>query len=286
LKLQITPYANAANFAKFVQISIPSGTGYELASSSAAQVSIEPLAPQLSIEAVQPTAVKGDSIAGQFLISRGGAIDRSVLARLTISGTAANGIDYTLVSSTVSFAANQTYAFVEIAPKSTATLSGGMEFVQLTIKPDAGYKIMGQSTAHVFIVDQLYDLTTWQQRFFSGSTSGKWAFANEDSGHKGIKNIFRYAYGLDPNEPQNSKGLPIFKMVDGHLTVSFKQPAAVTDVDYVVQTSADLQAWQTVSVEQFFPAYVTNDVETVYFRSTEAVKDTPKSFMRVLVSPQ
>jgi hypothetical protein len=286
LKLQITPYANAATFAKTVQISIPSGTGYELASSSAAMLSIEPLAPQLSIEAIQPTAVKGDSFAGQFLISRGGAIDRSVLAKLTISGTAANGIDYTLVSSTVSFAANQTYAFVEIAPKSTATLANGMEFVQLTIKPDASYKIMGQSTAHVLIVDQLYDLTTWQQRFFSGSASDKWAFANEDSGHKGIKNIFRYAFGLDPNAPENSKGLPVFKMVDDHLTVSFKQPASVTDVEYDVQTSEDLQTWRTINVEQFFPADATNDVETVYFRSTDSVKSTPKSFMRVLVVPQ
>lgn len=286
VKLEINPYVSNSSFAKVVQISVLSGTGYELASASSAQVVIEPFAPQLSIEAIQPTAVKGDSVPGQFMISRSGAMDRGVIAKLAISGTAANGIDYTLVSSTVTFGVGQTFAIVEIVPKSTATLSGGMEFVQLTIQPDANYKIIGQSAARVLIVDQLWDLTTWRQRYFSGSTGDKWAFANDDTGHTGIKNIFRYAFGLDPNAPQDSSGLPVFKMVDDHLTVSFKRPASVTDVNYIVQTSDDLETWQTVNVEQFFPPDATNDVETVYFRSTDSVKATPKSFMRVLVAPQ
>ncbi len=287
MKLRVNPYATSTTVTKIVQISIPTGTNYEAGASSVAQVSIEPLAPQLSIEAIQPTAVKSDLFAGQFLISRGGAIDRSVLVRLTISGTAANGIDYVLVSSNLSFSANQTYAFVTVTPKATATLANGMEFVQLTIKPDATYKIMGQSVARVLIVDQLFDLAGWQQRYFSGSTSDKLIFANEDSGNKGIKNIFRYAFGLNPTAPQNSKGLPLFQVLDDRLTVSFKQPASVTDIQYLVEISNDLGIWNsTDGTEQFFPPLGTNDVETVYFRSKQSVKATPKSFMRVLVVPQ
>jgi hypothetical protein len=283
LKIQINPYPNSVTVAKVAQFTVISGTGYEVGSPSTAQVSIEPLMPQIAVEAVQPTAVKSDLTPGEFLVTRGGATDRSVLVRVTISGTAANGVDYALISSNIAFTAGQTFAFVDITPKSTAVLNNGMEYVQLTVKTDATYKVMSPSVARVFIVDQLYDLSSWQQKYFSGSAEDKFAFANDDSGHTGIKNIFRYAFGLNATAPQNSKGLPVVQIIDGHLAVSFKEPTSVTDIQNIVQVSDDLKTWRSDdSIEQFFPTNTT-DVETVYYRNKETVQDAPETFMRVQV---
>ena len=65
VNLQINPYANSVLVTQVVQAVVIAGTGYDVGSSNLAQVTIEPLAPQITIEAVEPVAVKGDQIPGR-----------------------------------------------------------------------------------------------------------------------------------------------------------------------------------------------------------------------------
>ena len=289
VNLPVNPYLNTATVSAIAQITVASGSDYELDSSATAQVSIEPLLPQITIEAVEPDATRADLTPGTFLVSRNGVFDRSVLVRLIIGGTASSSTDYTGVSTLVNLVPNQTTALISIAPKATANLAGGPKYVQIAIKPDASNKVMNPSVDRVIILDQLFTRDSWQTRYFPGSAEAWAAFAGRDPGNTGIQNLYRYAYGLNPTNPAPADGIPFYQVMNGHLSVTFRRPLAVTDFDYIVPVSDDLVHWSSLSndVESFMPSGAdTNNLEFVSFRSTTAVNGTPKQFMRVLLQPR
>lgn len=283
----INPYTTAALVTNVVQLGVLAGAGYDVGSPAVAQVTIEPLMPQISVTAIEPIAVKSDGTAGTFLVSRAGSLTPSVFVRLTITGTAVNGVDYNSISTFVNLAPQQTTALITVVPKSTAVLTNGDKFVQITVKSDTTYKTVAPSSDRVFIVDQMLDLAAWQQKYFPGSTDDSSVFANQDSGNTGIRNIFRYAFGLNPQSPQTSTGRPAFQIIDGHLCVSYRQPASVTDINYSVEVSDDLVSWNAGRVEPITIAAYTNDAEIVSWRATNVISgDAPKLFMRVHVQQQ
>lgn len=289
LILPVNPYPNGASVTQIVQVAVAAGTGYSLGSPASAQVTIEPLLPQITIEAIEPDAVKSDLTPGTFLVSRTGIYDRSVTVRLTISGTASSSTDYNSISTALILNPNVTAALISVVPKSTANLTGGPKYVQIAIKADPTYKVMTPSADRVFIVDQMFTHDSWQARYFSSSTESWSTFAYRDTGNAGIQNLYRYAYGLNPTSPSPTNGLPAYQILNGHLCVSFRRPLTVTDYDYVVEVSDDLANWSALptDVETFTPANAnTNDVETVSFRSKAAVTGTPKQFMRVVLQPR
>src|SRR6201999_969197 len=107
----------------------------------------------------------------------------------------------------------------------------------------------------------LMTLAQWQQNNFPASTNNWLVFAAQDTGNTGIKNIYRYAFGLNPQNPQSSKGLPSYQIVNNHLVVTYKQPASVSDIEYIVEVSDDLITWRSSSldVEPVVPSLNTND---------------------------
>jgi hypothetical protein len=287
LTLSVNPYFNSAVFTQFVQIAVLSGAGYDLGSTPVAQVSIEPLLPQISIQAISAIASRLDQSAGLFLVSRGGLINNSVLVSLSIGGTAPSG-DYNSIPPFLNFAPQQTTALISVTPKPTAVLARGPETVQVTIQPSASYKLLGPFTDRIFLVDQLLSFSSWQKKYFPDSTEPAIQFAGEDSGHAGVRNVFRYAYGLNPMAPNDPSRFPAPLLADGYLALSFKRPPAITDINYLVEISDDLVNWRATSadVQQFFPPASSNDVETVFFRSLSTVNQKPSQFMRVRVQLQ
>ena len=289
VNVALNPYLNSSVFSSVAQVAVAVGTGYEIGAAASAQVSIEPMLPQITIEAIEPTAIRTDLTPGTFLVSRAGIFDRSVLVRLTIGGTASAGSDYSAVSSFVNLSPYQTTALISIAPKATASVTNAPKFVSISIKADVSYKAMNPSTDRVFIVDQLFTHDSWQARYFPGAAESWAAFANRDTGNTGIKNLYRYAYGLNATNPVPTNGIPFYQIVNGHLSVTFRRPLAVTDFDYIVQVSDDLVHWSSLAndVEPFTPSNAnTNDAESVSFRGKAAVEVTPKQFMRVLLQPR
>ena len=289
VNLPVNPYLNSSMFSSVAQVAVAAGTGYEIGSPASAQVTIEPLLPQITIEAIEPNAIKSDLTPGTFLVSRAGIFDRSVLVRLTIGGTASTSSDYTAVSTFVNLSPYQTTALIAINPKATANVTGAPRFVSIAIKADASYKAMNPSVDRVFIVDQMFTRDSWQARYFPGSTEAWAAFANRDTGNTGIKNLNRYAFGLSATNPVVTNGIPFYQILNDHLSVTFRRPLAVTDLDYIVQVSDDLVNWSSLAndLEPFTPPNAnTNDVESISFRSKAAVTGTPKQFMRVLLQPR
>jgi hypothetical protein len=92
---------------------------------------------------------------------------------------------------------------------------------------------------------------------------------------------------LNAQSPQNSNGRPLFQLIDGHLCVSYREPASVTDINYSVEVSDDLVTWSAGRVEPIIISAFTNDAEIVSFRATNVISaGAPKQFMRVHVQQQ
>ncbi len=288
-QLPVNPYGTIMGGTRIAQVSVLSGATYDLGAALTASVTIEDLLPQITIEALSPPiAIKNDLTPAYFLISRGGIINQSVLVRLNVGGTATRGSDYDGVPSFVNFNSGDTSSLITVLPKAGGALSNGVEYVQLSIQTNAAYKVLAPSVARVSIIDQMLNFSLWQQRYFPGSSETWSSFAWADAGNTGIRNVYRYAFGLNPQTPSASLGIPAYRILDGHLSVSFRRPMAVSDVEYVVEVSDDLVQWRSsgYDVEAFYPSSSTNDLETVWFRSKNPVSQTPWQFMRVrLVTP-
>lgn len=283
----VTPIVDAlTENAEIVEAVIQAGSGYVVGSSDRAVVTIEDLAVQLRIEAIEPVAVVAGLRAGAFLITRSGLTDRSVLVRLDVTGTAASTTDYEGLPPYITLAANQTTAVISVLPKSTAELTDGTEFVQLGIRSDAAYVVVEPGQSRVIMVDERTTLAEWRQRNFPALIGTLSDFSGADPSRLGIRNLQRYAFGLDPVNPRDTNGIPSFRIQGGRLTVDFRQPAAVQDVLYVVEVSDDLVRWDSG------PAYVDPvarpagnvEADRVSFQAKRPANDPRPCFMRVRVT--
>ena len=268
-----------------VEAVLLAGTGYVLGSADRAVVTIEDLAVNLRIEAIEPVAVVSGNRWGAFLITRTGLTDRSVVVRLDVKGTAANFTDYEGIPPFITLAANQTSTVIGVVPKSTAVLTDGSEYVQLGIRQDASYFVVSPAEARVVIINERTSLAEWRQRNFPTASGTLADFSRGDTGGLGILHLQRYAFGLDAANPKSSKGMPAFRVRDGKLTVDFRRPAWVPDVQYVVEISENLLQWQSSSnvVESAALPAGTTEADMVSFQAKRPANDSRPYFMRVRV---
>jgi len=265
-----------------VDLAVLAGPGYELGSNLTARVTIEDLAPQIAIETLDPTAVKSDLTPGVLLVSRSGVLDRSVLVRLDISGTA-SPTDYQGVPAFINLQAGQATALITVTPRPTAIITGCAEFVQVAIRPDTTYKVGQPSEARVTLVEEMFTFPAWRERFFAGVPGDLPTFASGDIGSTGIQHFKRYAFGLDPHAPVTSTGRPFFQLSDGHLSVQFRRPASVADVQYAIEVSEDLVTWHAGEnyVKPFTSPELANQPETAAYRVERSINEGRTMFMRV-----
>lgn len=283
LTIQIQPNVDAiTELNEVVDLSVLAGAGYELGSNVTARVTIEDLAPQIAIETLEPTAIKSDLTPGVFLVTRSGVLDRSVLVRLNISGTA-SPTDYQGVPTFINLLAGQATAFITVIPRPTAIITGGAEFVQVSIRPDSTYKVGQPSEARVTLVEEMFTFPTWRERFFAGVPGDLSTFAASDTGATGIPHFKRYAFGLDPHAPATSPGRPFFQLADNHLTVQFRRPASVRDVQYAIEVSEDLVTWHAGDsyVKPLTSPELANQPETAAYRVERPISQTRTMFLRV-----
>lgn len=286
MKVEITPYIDAlTELSEVVEIILQPGADYEIGTASRAQVTLLDLMPVITIEALEPLAVKSEMSAGLFLVTRRDVNDRSVLVRLNVGGSASTASDYQSISGFVNLQPWQTSALIPVTLKSTAAFANGVEFVEISLRPDSTYRVGSPATARVMLVDERLTFADWRERNFAGSNGDIFVFANQDFGQTGIRHIARYAFGLDPIAPQHSTGGPAFQIRDDHLTVSFRRPVARNDVRHIVEVSDDLVTWY--SGENFWTEFAVpehaGNPEMVSFRATQSVSEHAKFFMRVRV---
>jgi hypothetical protein len=285
LVIPIVPYVDAiTELSEVVDIAILPGTHYELGTPSTARVTIEDLAPQVSIEALEGFAVKESQTPGMFLVSRSGVLDRSVLVRLEISGTAVNGVDYMRINTFLNLTAGQTSELLQIIPSLSASLPQGGKSVRVSIKPDPTYKIGHPAAARILLVEELLRLARWRERHFATFAGTLEAFAAADPGNFGIPNLHRYAFGLDPLNPARAR-LPKAVIRDGYLTMDVWRNLQASDIDFAIEVSSDMVSWNhsPAWIEEISPSEHVNDPSVLSYRALPAMGEEQKLFIKVRI---
>ncbi|MBI2929817.1 MAG: hypothetical protein HYY24_29510 [Verrucomicrobia bacterium] len=284
-KLTVSPFADSqAEPPETVEAVLQPADGYEVGLYSRAAVTIEDLMAVVSIETLDPLALKDPLTPAVFLISRSGLVDRSVLVRLDIAGSAVNGADYQSVLRFVNLAPGQTTALIQIVPNTSANFENGAASVEIALTPDATYKLGAGVRAGAALIERRASFAAWRAREFPNATGSLAAFATEDAGGHGVPNLLRYAFGLDAKSPDRSR-LPKWAVRDGHLTIDFRRRLDATDLDYLVEVSEDLAAWDgsAAKLERLALAEHRGVPGAVAYRALPAIKDKAKLFMRVRV---
>jgi len=263
-----------------VFLSLLADSNYDLGSQFTAQVMIHDPVPVLTIETEQAVASVAGPLPGSFLLSRTSALDRSVLVRFTITGSATNGIDYDAVLTTITLGAGETHRLIPIQPKAGASLSGGAEVVRLTLRVDGSYRIGHSAAAEVTLVPQLDDLGSWAARHFPGLEDP----AAADPGGFGTPLLMRYALRLDPASPAHGKSLR-YSVVNGFPTIEFDVQPGDPNLSYVPEVGIGGGDWKSgpANLVQVLPASGYGNPWKKVFRSKLAIKDAPMQLLRVRV---
>ena len=245
LFIAVSPFADSqAEPVESVAMTVLPGEGYEVAAGAqGSRVQIADLPVVIALETLEPVATVEPPLPGVLLVRRSTVLDRSVLVRLEIRGSAAAGVDYLGLPRFVNLAAGQTTALLEVTPRGGASLSGRAPTVEVRVLPDDTYRVESGARGEVTLLSQRVNLAGWRAAAFPGAAGGLEAFAREDPGHLGLSMLQRYAFGMDPRAPELDRR-PRVSVRDGHLTLDYWRRAGATDVEYCVETSRDLRTWE------------------------------------------
>lgn len=240
--LVVTPYDDQLTeaVAEVVVLTVTDGVGYVVGSPSQATVTIEDLRMLVELEVLEPIAVKGTLTPGLIAIHRHDVIGQSVLVRLAVAGTATRGKDYVSFSTNVVLGINETVVLLPITPLATATLAGGAETVDVSLRSSPDYLVTGPAVARVAIIEREDTFDAWVEREFADQPEPLDLFATRDSGDTGLTHFQRYAFGLDPHAPATD-GLPRPFLHQGRLAVSFRRPLGRYDLAYRIVGMTNLR---------------------------------------------
>lgn len=111
----------------------------------------------------------------------------------------------------------------------------------------------------------------------------------DDPGGAGIPNWHRYAFGLDPLQPDRDelpmpaiRPLLIEETVEDYLTIALLQSVEIRDLIYRPEVSDDLVEWKSIADPKFIlGAIVDGDWRLVTYRDRQPITDAEKRFLRV-----
>ncbi len=287
-RIAIEPYAdNQAEPAETVELSVEPGDGYEMAPAARAVVTIADLLPVVRIEAVEALATFRPVTAGAFLVTRDTVVDRSLLVRLDFRGNGVNGADYQSVSRFLNLAPGQTTALISIQPTAAAASAETAKSVRVALVADAAYLVAAGGQAEVLLVPERMNFATWRGRYFASTPGTAAAFGAADTGGTGISNARRYAFGMDPLQPDRAR-LPKAVMRDGHLTLDVWRRPGAEDLEFVAEVSTDLVSWSGSpdQVERVVLPEHGGNPEIITFRAVTAREAGPLFMnLRVVLRP-
>jgi hypothetical protein len=140
-----------------VVLSLVSGPGYTVVQPNNATVTIRDDEPGVSVVARDAVAYEGGGNSAAFTLMRSGRVNEDLTVLYTLSGTAQNGVDYTLLPERVVLPAGETSLDLEIVPLDDALVEGN-ETVQLSLRPSAAYAITIPASASITILDDELNL--------------------------------------------------------------------------------------------------------------------------------
>lgn len=282
--LPITPYADRdSEPGETVEVSLAASPEFEITQGRAV-VFIADLVPVVRIEAMEPLATRQPASPAVLLISRDTILDRSLLVRLEFAGGAVNGTDFQTLPKFVMLQPGQATAPVSIVPNSPEGIGTSARSLMVTVLPDASYLVAGSGQAEALLVSERTTFGTWRSRNFPGSSGTSDTFASSDPGAAGISNAQRYAFGMDPKNPERTR-MPRAVVRDGHLTVDVWRRAEAMDVVFIPEVSSSLAGWSDGAelVERVVVPEHARNPEVISYRIRRPLAQAPQMFLNVRV---
>ncbi|MDR3459707.1 MAG: Calx-beta domain-containing protein [Verrucomicrobiae bacterium] len=161
--LPVTPVDdNTMEFPQTVVLTLTSATNASIVSPNIATVTIADNdtnnLPVVTVTSTNhPTAYEGGG-NGQFLFTRTGPTTNALTVVFTVSGTAANGVDYAAITNGITIPAGQSSATVTIVPVDDSLVEGD-ETVIVSLTEGNTYRVQYPSAATVTIQDN--DQRVW-----------------------------------------------------------------------------------------------------------------------------
>ncbi len=241
--------------------------------------------PTITITAPVATASETGPTNGLFSVARTGDTNFPVTVTYQIGGTAANGVDYLALGSSVVLPAGNTASNVVIVPI-LDNLAEGPETVVLTLQSNAtAYAIGSPGSATVIIKDTRVD--DWRfNKFFTYANDQLVGGLTATPAGDGIPNLLKYALNLDPLTVATGD-LPGGTVTNGFLTLTYTKSKAATDVTCVVEvTDALTGIWSSAAadVDQFWRTVDNGDTLTITARDKVNAANAACRFMRLKVT--
>jgi len=167
-----------------------------------------------------------------------------------IGGTASNGVNYSLISNSISIPTSATSTAIAIVPLDD-NLVDGDKTVVLTLSASTTYNLGAPIIATITIHDTPFN--AWRLAEF-GTNANNLAIGGDfaDPDGDGMANLLEYALHLDPNVAA-ATGLPI-PQVDsacGCLTLTYTKVTSATDIFYLPEAASDPGGpWSTDGVTE------------------------------------
>jgi hypothetical protein len=280
MKISVLPYVDSqVEFNEVVFLSLGSSADYALGSASTAQITIEDLKPQLSLEVIDGVAGVADGSPAAVLMRRGGLLSPEVFVQFTLTGTAVNGVDYNTVTPYLTLASGQSVRLIEFVPKAAVNFgSAEAKTIKMTLKADAAYALPAPM-ANLVIAPKELTYSGWL------AEHGLPVGGNDQT-------LLNYGFAIDPDRPYDVASLvrlPKATAAGDRLTLSFRRKPGITDARYQVEYSNDLMTWTTgpAVVEDITPQVAPNDPAAAVFRAMRPISEVDKGAMRVrIVMPE
>lgn len=279
MKISVLPYVDSlVEFNEVVFLSLAGSSSYTLGTAATAQVAIEDLKPQLSLEVIDGLASVADGSPATVLMRRTGLLAPEVFVQFTLGGTAVNGTDYNTVTPYFTLGAGQSTRVIEFVPKATANFGGAeAKTIKMTLKADAAYTLPAPVANLVLVPKEL--------------TYAGWLAENSLPAGGNDQALLNYGFSVNQGNPSdiaNLVRLPKATTTGDRLTLSFRRKPGISDARYQVEYSTDLVNWNKgpAFVEDITPQVAPNDPAAAVFRATRPVSEANKAAMRVrLVMP-
>ncbi|MFK7909220.1 MAG: metallophosphoesterase [Akkermansiaceae bacterium] len=200
-------------------------------------------------------AEHGTDDTATFTLTRSGATSFAENVTYQISGSAANGVDYSpVLSGTVSFAADETSKLITVT-RATDFLAEGDENLGVTIagaQQAAGttgvlrdrYFLGNQISATVTLADKPSQNWWFNQYGAATLTNSLW---NLDTDNDGLDRLQEYAWGGTTGVDDRAL-LPTHQFTGSTLELLYTRNNSLADLTYRVLTSTDLSMWTETGV--------------------------------------
>lgn len=206
----------------------------------------------------------------------------ALTVNFTVGGTAISGLDYSSLPASVTLAAGAVATNLTITPM-TNNIVNGDRTVILSLQPSANYILTPLSNATAVIHDRPLDV--WRAAKFTSGELADPAVSGDlaDLDHDHLANLMEYALGLDPKAADANPLVP--RIEADHLTLTYTQAKAATDVALVLERSSDLFSWQSApSTFQELSCLDEGPVQRITVRLTATASSAPAAYVRLRVT--